>query len=191
MTAIYTVVKYKNVLAVVFAVVFTALFGLTAAFTAPGDACNAAADCDGQEVCVNNLCEAGAGELCNGEVCRFGEVCGTKDGRQQCVTGFGVQQIQGEIDLGNKNLIDSIVGIINVVLGLLGIIAVVIILIAGFRWMTAGGNEDKVAEARKMIVAGIIGLAIILSAWAISRFVIVQLARATDSGDVTGFDDFD
>ena len=50
--------------------------------------------------------------------------------------------------------------------------------------MTAGGNEDKVAEARKTIFAGIIGLAIILSAWAIARFVITQLSDATNSGDV-------
>lgn len=62
--------------------------------------------------------------------------------------------------------------IINFVLGFLGIIAVVIILFGGFKWMTAAGNEDKVAEARKLLVAGIIGLVIILAAWAISTFVI-------------------
>jgi type IV secretory pathway VirB2 component (pilin) len=62
--------------------------------------------------------------------------------------------------------------IINFVLGFLGIIAVVIILFGGFKWMTAAGNEDKVAEARKLLVAGVIGLVIILAAWAISTFVI-------------------
>jgi uncharacterized membrane protein len=53
-----------------------------------------------------------------------------------------------------------------------GIIAVVIILAGGFKWMTAGGNEDKVGEARKMIISGVIGLAIIMSAFAIAQFVI-------------------
>ena len=65
-------------------------------------------------------------------------------------------------------------------LSLLGIIAVVIILAGGFKWMTAGGNEDKVGEARKMIFSGIIGLAIILSAWAIALFVLNQLNKATN-----------
>jgi hypothetical protein len=64
-------------------------------------------------------------------------------------------------------------------LGFLGIVAVVIILIGGFKWMTAGGNEDKTAEARKLITAGIIGLVIILSAFAIAKFVLDQLLSAT------------
>jgi len=59
------------------------------------------------------------------------------------------------------------------------LIAVVIILIGGFRWMTAGGNEDKVGQARKTIFAGIIGLAIILFAWGITIFVVQQLGKAS------------
>ena len=66
--------------------------------------------------------------------------------------------------------------------------SVVIVLIGGFRWMTAGGNDEKVAEARKWIFSGIIGLAIVLSAWAIARFVLKQLATATDvTGASTAF----
>ena len=64
-------------------------------------------------------------------------------------------------------------------LSLLGIVAVVIILLGGFKWMTAGGNDDKVEEAKKLILSGIIGLAIIMSAWAIARFVLIQLGQAT------------
>ena len=45
--------------------------------------------------------------------------------------------------------------------------------------MTAGGNDEKVGEAKKWIFAGIIGLAIILSAFAISTFVISSLITAT------------
>ncbi|OGH76836.1 MAG: hypothetical protein A2373_04240 [Candidatus Magasanikbacteria bacterium RIFOXYB1_FULL_40_15] len=81
--------------------------------------------------------------------------------------------------LGNQDIRATIASIINVALSLLGIIALVIVLYGGFKWMTAGGNDDQVGEARKMIVAGIIGLAIILSAYAISSFVLVQLGQAT------------
>lgn len=70
-------------------------------------------------------------------------------------------------------------GIISIVLSFLGIIAVAVILIGGFKWMTAGGNEDKVAEGRKWIVSGIIGLAIVLASWGIATFVITQLINVT------------
>lgn len=81
--------------------------------------------------------------------------------------------------LGKQDVRDTISSIINVALGMLGIVAVVIVLWGGFRWMTAGGNEEKVGEARKIIFSGIIGIAIILSAWAIARFVLEQLYIAT------------
>jgi hypothetical protein len=64
-------------------------------------------------------------------------------------------------------------------MGLLGIVAVVIILLGGFKWMTAGGNEEKVAEAKKLIVSGIIGLVIIMSAYAIATFVVNSVINGT------------
>jgi len=52
---------------------------------------------------------------------------------------------------------EAAANIINLVLGFLGLIAVIIILIGGFKWMTAGGNEEKVGEAKKLLIAGLIG----------------------------------
>jgi len=69
--------------------------------------------------------------------------------------------------------------IINVALGFLGVIAVGIVLLGGFKWMTAGGNEEKTEEAKKLLGAGVIGLVIILCSWAIATFVINQLMTAT------------
>lgn len=80
--------------------------------------------------------------------------------------------------LGQGDLETTIGGIIRVILGLLGVIAVCIVLLGGFRWMTAGGNEEKVSEAKRLLLAGVIGLAIILSAWAISSFAIESLMSA-------------
>ena len=88
-------------------------------------------------------------------------------------------EISNESGLGNSDIRITIARIIKVMMGLLGIIAVVIILIGGFTWMTAGGNEEKVGEAKKWIFAGIIGLAIILSAYAIATFVVSNLVNAT------------
>ncbi|MBU1164516.1 hypothetical protein KKA15_03070 [Patescibacteria group bacterium] len=81
--------------------------------------------------------------------------------------------------LGTKELRESVMSIVNVALGFLGILAILIILWGGFRWLTAGGSEDKVGEAKKIIVAGIIGLVIILSALAITTFVVSNILTAT------------
>jgi hypothetical protein len=70
--------------------------------------------------------------------------------------------------------------LINVALGFLAIIAVLIVLIGGFQYMLSGGDTTKTENARKLIVSGIIGLAIILSAWAITSFVINRLVIATN-----------
>ncbi|MEK7623849.1 MAG: hypothetical protein AAB408_04260 [Patescibacteria group bacterium] len=88
------------------------------------------------------------------------------------------------VALGTRDVPQTVASVINVGLGLLGVIALVIILVGGFEWMTAGGNEEKTAEARKRIFAGIIGLAIILSSYAIARFVFQQLANATGANAV-------
>jgi len=81
--------------------------------------------------------------------------------------------------LGSTDVRTTIASIIKVAMSLLGIVAVVIILIGGFKWMTAGGNDDQVGEAKKWIFSGVIGLAIILSAYALASFVINQLVTAT------------
>ncbi len=81
--------------------------------------------------------------------------------------------------LGTKDIRETIASIINVAMGLLGIVAVVIILLGGFKWMTAAGNEEKVGKAKQLLVAGIIGLIIILTAYAIATFVVMSIVNAT------------
>ncbi|OGY45659.1 MAG: hypothetical protein A3J62_00640 [Candidatus Buchananbacteria bacterium RIFCSPHIGHO2_02_FULL_38_8] len=81
--------------------------------------------------------------------------------------------------LGSGDVREGIMTIIRFLLGFLGIIAVLIVLYGGFVWMTAGGNEEKVGTAKKIITAGIIGLVIIFIAYAIASFVIGQLITAT------------
>lgn len=69
--------------------------------------------------------------------------------------------------------------IINVALGFLGIVAVVIVLYGGFMWMTAAGNEERITKAKQILTAGIIGLVIIVMAWAIASYVIKTLMSVT------------
>ena len=81
--------------------------------------------------------------------------------------------------LGTNDLREGVMNVVNVLLGFLGILAIIIILWGGFRWLTSGGNEEKIGEAKKIITAGIIGLVIIFTSYAIATFVITQLIQAT------------
>ncbi len=101
-------------------------------------------------------------------------------------------------DLGLNNNVQNAIGlpatdirvivarIIRAALGLLGTVALGLILYAGFRWMTAGGNEETIAEAKKILVNATIGLAIILSSFAITSFIINKLVEATTPGPGQG-----
>jgi len=91
-------------------------------------------------------------------------------------TGLGYSSVVG---WGTRELRETIMQIVNIIMGFLGVLAVIIILLGGFKWMTAGGNEDKVAEAKKLIIAGIVGMAIIIGAYAIAAFVVQSLVNAT------------
>lgn len=71
--------------------------------------------------------------------------------------------------------------IINVALGFLGIIAVVIVLYGGFMWMTAAGNEERISKAKQILSAGVIGLVIIIMAWAIASYVVTTLMNVTST----------
>jgi amino acid transporter len=68
--------------------------------------------------------------------------------------------------------------IIETLLGFLAIIFVALLIFAGFQWMTAQGNEEKVEKSQKTIVRAIIGLAIVIAAYAITYFVFNSLNSA-------------
>ncbi len=87
------------------------------------------------------------------------------------VTGIGT----ANPGLGEADVKDIVKNIITVILGFLGLVSVVIILIGGFMWMTAGGNEERVTKGRKWIINGVVGLIIILAAYAIASWVITTI----------------
>lgn len=98
---------------------------------------------------------------------------------QEGTDTFGISQtneaLGGSLGKSDTDPRTIAANIINLALGFLGIIAVVIVLMGGFKWMTAAGNEDKVEEAKKVLGAGVVGLLIVLAAWGLSSWVINQI----------------
>lgn len=97
-------------------------------------------------------------------------------------TAGNLDAVGGNSGLGNQPLEQTLGLLISVLLGVLGIIFLVLTIYAGFLWMTAGGDEKQVAKAKNIIITAVIGLVILLSAYAISSFVLSQLISATGSG---------
>lgn len=92
-------------------------------------------------------------------------------------TALSLESVGTQIGLGNADLKQTVINILNLALGLLALVAVIMIIIGGFTWLTAGGNEEKVDRAKKIISAAVIGLIIVLLAWAVVIFV----ARTTSN----------
>lgn len=83
----------------------------------------------------------------------------------------------------DENGVLNIVGtLINTVLALLGTVFIILMLVAGYNWMTASGDEEKITKAKDTIRAAIIGLIIVVGAFAIWSFINTNLIG---SGDIT------
>ena len=86
------------------------------------------------------------------------------------------------VDSAPGNFISSRLGIlIGAILSFIGVIFMGLIIFGGFQWMLARGNEQQVEKARDLIMQAIIGLVIVLSAYAITAFIGEQLTSTSPS----------
>jgi hypothetical protein len=74
---------------------------------------------------------------------------------------------------------DAVALVVEAFLGLLGIIFIFLITLAGYHWMTAAGDEQKVTKAKETIRTAVIGLIIIVAAYSITYFVFNALGKST------------
>jgi hypothetical protein len=84
-----------------------------------------------------------------------------------------------EYETSPESLAMIISEIIKAVLLLLGVVFLALIVYGGFIWLTSAGNEENITKAKKILTAAIIGVVIILSAYAITAFVIDRVLFAT------------
>ena len=74
--------------------------------------------------------------------------------------------------------------IIRAFLSLLGTFFVGLAVYAGFLWMTARGDSEQVKKAQDILKDAIIGLVIVIAAYAITYFILYYIAKdyTTSSG---------
>jgi hypothetical protein len=84
-----------------------------------------------------------------------------------------------------RNVTEIVGGVIKTALSILGVVAALLIIYAGYLWMTARGREEIVTKAKNTLEAAIIGLVIIMAAYAITYFVVDRLMQATSTPTTT------
>jgi len=76
--------------------------------------------------------------------------------------------------------LEEIVGlVIKSVLSIVGVIFLILTVYAGFVWMTANGNEERIKKAQSTLRRSTIGLSVTLAAYAITYFVVEGLTKAS------------
>jgi hypothetical protein len=94
----------------------------------------------------------------------------------------GLNQAAGKAFLDKSTVSKSDTGIIQSIpetigtvvgagLALIGVIFLILMIYGGFTWMMARGNEQQVTKAKDLIFAAIIGLFIVLAAYAITAYI--------------------
>lgn len=76
------------------------------------------------------------------------------------------------VNLPTQNADTVLQGVLGAVYFWGGIACVIVIVIAGFYYVTSQGNAAQVARAKTAIIAAIVGLTVIIMAFAITQFVI-------------------
>lgn len=93
---------------------------------------------------------------------------------------FNVQEVL-TLDDGKQNtayfdhkegpIVGFILAVLNYATGIIGSIAIILLIVAGFRFMFAGGNQQKLDEAKEMVKYAVIGLVVTFAAYIIVIFV--------------------
>lgn len=76
---------------------------------------------------------------------------------------------------GFKDLPTAISTIFDFVIVLGAVVFVILFLVGGIQYLTAAGNEEATGKAKRLLVDAIVGLVIVLAAWAIGNFILDRL----------------
>lgn len=99
----------------------------------------------------------------------------------QAVTGnFGLDEAATSAGYKTGVKIPAVVGaVLTALFGLIAILFFGMMLFAGYNWMTAMGDSEKVTKAKDTLITASIGLVIVLAAYAITTFVFSSLTSTT------------
>lgn len=97
---------------------------------------------------------------------------------------YGGQEANINANIGITTVAPQVIiaRLINITLGFLGVIFLGLVVYGGYLWMTSAGDPAKIEKSKKLLMAAVIGLLLIMSSWAIARYIINKLNNAIGPG---------
>lgn len=89
----------------------------------------------------------------------------------------GADCASGNSDKTPQSLDTTAKGILNILSSVVGVAAVFMIILGGLRYITSGGDPEKVKTAKKTLIYAIVGLAIVALTQAIVHLVLTEASH--------------
>lgn len=86
--------------------------------------------------------------------------------------GTSLKQSADMAGLEDKDINQTVGTFVGQILSMVGVLFFILVVYGGILWMTARGDTDQTSKAMKTIIAASIGIVLVLSAYAITNFVI-------------------
>ena len=93
------------------------------------------------------------------------------DGIGEAKQGLSASANAAGLAQNDLNVPQLIGQILAIVLGFTGTIFFILVVWAGILWMTAGGSQENIKKAQDILKGAVIGLIIVFSAYAITKFI--------------------
>lgn len=97
---------------------------------------------------------------------------GTGSSKDEVLAGVGQAG-----DCQASGVTQTVKGIVNILSYILGIAAVIMIIVSGFKYVTAGGDSNRVSSAKNTLIYALIGLLIAAIAQALVHWVLGLTAK--------------
>jgi len=88
-------------------------------------------------------------------------------------TSGGTPYSEGDYTL--DDILGIAIGASRWILGIVGSLALIMFIYGGFMFLISAGSSEKISQARKIIVAAVIGLLIVFASYLIIKFVLQSL----------------
>ncbi len=82
----------------------------------------------------------------------------------------------GETQAGGYALEVMIANVVKTALSFVGLLFFILTIYAGVMWMTAGGSEEKIGKAKRMLRNAVIGMIVVFASYAITALVLSAIS---------------
>ena len=87
--------------------------------------------------------------------------------------------VGAQLGLGGADIVHVALRAVQMLLGFAPLIALTMMILGGFMWMTSSGDEERLDKAKKTVSSSVVGLVVIILAWAAVQFVTKTTLNAT------------